>query len=277
MELSEATNCDFSYWSTFYGDDEREHQSDISLIDKSITNLVENKGRVARKVIEFKLQSIFPDTFFSVSDALSSNQTCSHWFAKPVHLSGGRGIECVSPADLNSYQLPQHTILQAGVENLLLLNNRKFTGRIYLLVWNKRLWMFDDGWLMIHGVDFDPESNSYEIHVDHRGYQEAGSSIKMKLLSDLDSQPKLRESLTISAAALKPLFKEQLSASDKGAYLMAGIDFLVQRDGTIKFIEINAIPNFVHTPEINCKLNIPFFVESLRLMLDLPYRRLVML
>ncbi|MCV6590055.1 MAG: tubulin--tyrosine ligase family protein [Marinobacterium sp.] len=264
----------FSYWATFYGENPDAQADDIQLIDRSVTNLAESKSWIARQVIARGLEALFPRSCFSVNDALAYQYQCPLWFSKPVHLSGGRGIECVASGDLADYSLPQHHILQQGIQNLALLDGRKFTGRIYILVWNQQLWLFDDGFILLHGVPFDPASTGYDVHVDHRGYEKDDSPVEMRLLSSLADFDQRWPVLQAAAAQLRPLFSELLDASASNRYVMLGIDFLLQENNELQFIEVNAIPNFIHSSHINSQLNVPFFTQSLQLMLGLEAPRL---
>lgn len=267
----------FSYWATFYGDNPDARPEDIQLIeDKSISE-IENKARVARKLKEKKVTGLFPMTCFSTEEAIEHKDVCSLWFSKPVHLSGGRGIECIPSGQLADYSLPGHSILQAGVSDLFLMEGKKFTGRIYLLIWNKRCYVFDDGFILLHGPQFDADSDSYDIHVNHAGYEKADSDIEMRLMSSLPDFHLWKKRIDEQAEKLAPVIDNQLEASGQNRYLLLGVDLLLQNSGQVQFIEINGIPNFVHTQMVNRQLNIPFFEHSIRLMTGLPATRLRLL
>lgn len=267
----------FSYWSEFYGANPDAQPDDIRLVEKEVVNQLENKGWVARRVIERGLESLFPRSCFSTAEALIYKDDCPLWFSKPVHLSGGRGIECLASNDLMEYELPNANILQQGIQKLALIDGRKFTARVYVLVWNKQLWLFDEGFVLLHGVPFDPESVDYEVHVDHRGYDKADSPVEMRLLTSLIDFEQRWSTIQAATSSLKPLFQEVLSASSHNRYLLLGIDFLLQKDGGLQFIEVNAIPNFVHSHSINNQLNIPFFTEALKQICELEAPRLIRL
>ncbi|MEQ8801799.1 MAG: hypothetical protein RLP45_07150, partial [Haliea sp.] len=49
--------------------------------------------------------------------------------------------------------------------------------------------------------------------------------------------------------------------------LVLGVDTLLCRDGTVKLIEINTAPNFIHSPEVNAEVNVPFFEAVIRTLL----------
>lgn len=267
----------FSYWSEFYGVNPDAKCDDIQLVKKDVINQLENKGWVARRVIERDLETLFPRSCFSIDDALRFKDECLIWFSKPVHLSGGRGIECLSSAKLDEYKLPKENILQQGVQNLALIEDRKFTARIYVLVWNQQLWLFDEGFVLLHGVLFDPASIDYGVHVDHRGYEKPDSAVEMRLLSSLSDFENHWSTIQSATVSLKPLLQEAQAASSQNRYMLLGIDFLLQNDGNVQFIEVNATPNFVHSATINDQLNIPFFTEVLKQICGLEAPRLIRL
>lgn len=270
-------NVRFSYWATFYGENPDAQANDIQLIEAKVINEIENKARVAKKLKEKTITDLFPVTCFSTAEALQYRETCPLWFSKPVHLSGGRGIECIPSSRLAEYCLPAHSILQAGVTDLHLLEGKKFTGRIYLLVWNKRCYIFDDGFILLHGPQFDQHSDSYDIHVNHAGYEKSDSDIEMRLMSSLKDFHIWKKSIDKQAERLAPVIESQLKASSEKHYLLLGVDLLLQNSRQTQLIEINGIPNFVHTNSINNQLNIPFFEHSIRVMTGLSAPRLRLL
>lgn len=276
-EMPAQQQIRFSYWATFYGENPDGQDDDIQLIDRKVTKLAESKRWLARCVIERGLEGLFPRSCFSVEEALAWRHETPLWFSKPGHLSGGRGIECVASDALDSYELPPHNILQQGVTDLALINGRKFTGRLYILVWNGGVWLYRDGFILLHGVPFDPTSTGYDVHVDHRGYDKDDSPIEMRLLSTLADYPQREAELAEAAHGLLPVFRELLEASSETRYVMLGVDFLLQHKGGVQFIEVNCIPNFIHSPAINAELNVPFFSDALRLMVGLPAAGLMQL
>jgi len=264
----------FSYWVEYYGLNPNESPSDYKLMSPKIYNLAESKAWVAKQLIEKNITTLFPATFFSVDEALNHPTNCNIFFSKPAHLSGGRGIECIARNKLTDYTLPDNYILQEAIENISLIDGRKYTGRIYLFIWNKQAYLFDDGFILIHGHPYNATSTSYDVHVNHNGYEKDDSEIEMRLLSSLDDFTTRMAQLTDAAQQLEPVIEELLAASSTKHYLMLGIDFLLQNNNKMKFIEINSIPNFIHATSINENLNTPFFENSMRLMLDMPYSRL---
>ncbi|MCP8900038.1 tubulin--tyrosine ligase family protein [Gilvimarinus xylanilyticus] len=265
----------FSYWCRFYGDNPDERSDAIKLIEAEVYNQLENKSRVAKSAIEKGVSDLFPPSCFSIAEAQAQSRPGDIWFVKPNHLSGGRDIQVVSHEQLASLEMPQFAFLQKGEQHLHLMNGRKYTGRCYLLVWNGKVFLYRDGFYMVHGKPYDPQSCDYSVQVDHRGYEQAGSEIKMHCLRQGPDYSQVFSHLLKANLKLLPVLEPAIAASSERRYLLLGIDFLRREDGSIVFIEINAIPNFVHTSEINQQLNTPFFEHCMYAVSGVPTRELV--
>lgn len=259
----------FSYWCKFYGENPHEGEEDIRLIDAAVYNHLESKSMLNKLLVKHNIQGVFPATYNRVADAVNHGKDVNIWFVKPAHLSGGRGIQVISNDRLKTFELPQFHIIQEGIENIALIGDRKFTLRIYVLLWNKNLYLFNDGFALVHGPKYSPGSTDYKVQVDHRGFQNGRGGIEMEMLSTLPQSKNIMEKAESSMRKLLPVLEENLQASSPLRYLILGIDGLLLDNGDLKFIEINAIPNFLHTPEIDEKVNIPLFEHVMRIMVGL--------
>ncbi|MEO1591615.1 MAG: hypothetical protein AAFU71_10020 [Cyanobacteria bacterium J06632_22] len=256
----------FSYWCRFYGQNPSEREDSIKLIEPEAYNPLESKRRVSETLTAHGIDDVFPATFTRVVDAIAHPHPPSIWFVKPNHLSGGRGIQVVAHKDLANLELPRHSLIQAGVEDIKLIDGRKFTARVYVLLWHGNAYLFDDGFVVIHAPQYQRGSTEYGVQVDHRGYQTGNSGVEMKLYSGL---PRFAETMTQVKASLRRIFpalQSALKATTEKRYLLLGIDLLPLETGGIRLIEINAIPNFVHSQTINQGLNVFFFEHVMRLI-----------
>jgi D-alanine-D-alanine ligase-like ATP-grasp enzyme len=60
-----------------------------------------------------------------------------------------------------------------------------------------------------------------------------------------------------------------VGASSVDRYALLGVDLLLQRSGAIKIVEVNTMPNFIHSPQIIRDVNVPLFADILaRVVLD---------
>ncbi|NEP63663.1 MAG: tubulin--tyrosine ligase family protein, partial [Symploca sp. SIO2G7] len=172
-------------------------------------------------------------------------------------------------------KLPKYSVIQAGVENIELINGKKFTARIYVLLWNGQVYLFDDGFALIHGPQYQRGSTQYGVQVDHRGYQTGVGEVDMKLFSETSCFAKSMPKAKAALRQILPIFQNTLNATSTKRYLLLGIDLLPLENGAVKFVEINAIPNFVHSQRINQQLNVHFFKHVMRVIYGLDSNRLL--
>jgi prolyl 4-hydroxylase len=133
-----------------------------------------------------------------------------------------------------------------------------------VLLWNRQVFLFDDGFILIHGPVYIQGSTDYSVQIDHRGYDRDDGPVKMGLCSDCLLTASLVAAARKPLVRLLPIFGEILAATSMLRYLILGIDLLQKADGTPVFIEINAIPNFVHSRRVNERLNIPMLEHVMR-------------
>jgi hypothetical protein len=264
-----------SYWDTYGGNQlSLRGLPDpcrlIKLMDREVFNPLANKWAFYQAVVQAGLHDLVPWSGITAAAALAHDCSASSlWFVKPALLSGGRGIRCIHGADLHGLVLEKNVILQRAVDDLLLWEGKKFTARIYVLIWNQCLFLCSDGFVLVHGVMFDPDSTDYAVHVDHRGYNDPASAVMMMPLSSCASLNSYRSAFPDLVRALRPVLARCVGASSVDRYALLGVDLLLQRSGTIKIVEVNTMPNFIHSPQIIRDVNVPLFADILaRVVLD---------
>ena len=266
----------FTYWDT-YGNNPLDtsdipHEARlISLLPSAVTNPYANKKLLPKIIIEKGLSGIAPETFDNPAEAFEHGpKKTDIWFAKNVYGTGGKGMYCVTGEQLPGLSLDKNYVLQKGITDLALIDGRKFTIRIYCLIWNKQLYIYKDGFMVIHGVTYHPASTDYRVQIDHQGYHDDASPVTILPFSSHQNYAKHFRSCCKLATSLNILLNDAIQASGPNAYSFLGIDLVLQTDDDIKLIEINTMPNFVHSQRINSEVNIPFFVEALSTMLGKP-------
>lgn len=263
-----------SYWDTYFGElpalpDWMRDARVLKVIEKTAINPLSNKKKMPKMLAEAGKSYVAPPTYDSIDEAeTDAGGEVSIWFFKSAYGTGGKNMFCVSSDDLSETDLPQHHVIQAGVENLALIDGKKFTTRIYVLIWNGATYLYDNGFLVIHGTAYDETSTDYAVQIDHVGYDNPDGPVKMQQLVHYADYEKFAPKFTELIREIDPIFAEAKAASDRDSYILLGIDILLQASGDIKLIEINTFPNFLHTPEITEEVNIPFFIAAIKTMLD---------
>lgn len=250
----------FSYWDNYYGQHPEITSDFFRLLPYSTIQKYDSKGFVAKKINDLSIYGLFPATYFSVADAIRSQQGSEKiWFVKPTYSTGGKGIQILTNDQLATFELPPHHIIQEQVTNLELINERKYTARAYLFVFDKKLYLFDDGFVMVHGVPYTERATDLATQVEHDGYTSPNSPIKMMRIAQLPEFSQKQARLKQAISVLKPVLDELIEATSNTEYGLLGIDLLFDKDNNPTLIELNSKANFVHTETINNSLNIPFF------------------
>ena len=271
--IKKAQPICFTYWDT-YGDshpdltDLSDATRVLKLIDRRITNPLANKAALAQALMDHNLESLAPKTYFTVHDAVDhKGEPTPIWFIKNAYGTGGKGMQCVANNDLANIDLKTNHIIQAGVTELALFEGKKFTVRVYCLVWRHKIYLYQNGFLVVHGVAYDPDSTDYRVQIDHTGYQNANGHVKMIQLLNYPDYARCYPSIKTLIKHLSPVLEDTRLAADDSSYTLLGIDVLLRNDGSARLLEINTVPNFIHTYEIINHVNIPFFTAALRTML----------
>ena len=236
------------------------------LIRKSVYNVYADKKRFPQLLLDAGLSSIAPITCTSVGEAIDYSEI-EIWFSKNRYGTAGKDMVCVGRQELPHYTLPQFHILQSQVDDICLIDGRKFTARFYLLVWNRKTYLYKGGFIVVHGVPFDSKSTDYDVQINHSDYEKKEGLASIQPLARFQHVEQYWPTVEKTAQTLTRALTDLLDASSNTDYIMLGVDYLFQNNQQIKIIEVNAIPNFVHTKQINETVNIPFITACLSTML----------
>ena len=258
-----------SYWDSYGGkplpdDAATNYARHIQLIARRLLNPLSNKRTFPDMLHEHNLQSISPRSFDSAGDASAyANGAEMLWFVKNIFGTAGVDMHCVTTDELSLIELEDDYILQEGITDLALIDGKKFVTRVYLLCYNKSLFLSDKAFCVIHGEPYERDSTSYDVQINHAGYIDKNSSIRLIALDDCDYADMIMQRSADLGRELKHVLADVLSASSDAHYAILGLDVLLENTGALSLIEINTFPNFTHTDHINEQVNIPFFSSVL--------------
>ncbi len=239
------------------------------LIRKQVYNEYADKGRLGDLVAEYGLDAHFPRTCKTVAEA-RAHPDVGLWFVKNRHGTSGRDMRCAGAEDLAGLDLGPYDILQEGIDDIRLIDGRKFVSRIYLLVWDDRVWLYRDGFHVVHGVPYVPGSTDYKVQIEHEGYQKKGGGPYLLPFSGDPGMADRFAAVDHTIRGIAPCLARLRAASSRSDYILLGLDLITRSDGRMQVIEINAIPNFVHPEPVASEVNVPFFTKAVARMLGVP-------
>lgn len=252
-ERDDPGQLDFLYFDT-YGGKQAPAVSDscLDLIPRQRTMALDNKEAMARALLV--AGHTFPRVFFSAADV--PQEPASLWYVKSPLSSAGRGIRVMSQKEIMQEQ-PANVVIQEAVQDLSLIEGRKYTLRMYVLVSRGRVSLYSDGFVIVHAAPYQPDSRDPAVQFAHAGYMQEDSGVRLRVLSELAGSADILASARNSIAQVFGVFSDRLKYEKAQHYCLFGVDLLVRADGSTVLIEINDRPNLVHTDAVNQRVNVP--------------------
>ena len=254
-------NLCFTYWDTYGGqnlpsDEVPTTSRTFSLVDRKITNQFANRRAFLERLSEKSLTSLVPRTFLSREVAMAAALPLDKpLLAKPYLNGSGKAVFEINAAELRDFELPTGYLIQEKVTEIAFWDSTPFTARIYIVVWDKRLFIFDDALIFLHTPNGGLASKSQRAREE------------IELSSVFATHGDLIQALKNEISSLNLAFSEVREASDWDTYAVLGVDLILKSNGAFLIADINAAPNFVYQKEINERLSLPFFKALMTLVL----------
>jgi hypothetical protein len=224
----------------------------FTLIKRQQTMPMDNKLQMANALIDAGIN--YPRVYFVEEDV--PDEPDSLWYIKDPVGTAGRGI-CVVPREELASKFEFGDIIQEAIQDLLLQDGKKFTLRIYVLVHEANVYLFQDGIVVLHGVTYDPKSVDPKVQYDHTGYMDRKTEVELSPFSDAPFYGEVFANIKESLGGIFQSFKELLKHEEENVYCLFGIDMLVRENMSPILIEINDRPNLIHPSVVNTRVNIP--------------------
>ena len=273
IDITKFRNTIFTYFDTYGGKEYPEFPIEnriIKLVPRKISNYISDKKMLGQLIDKYNLNNIFPKTHFDINSALKAyqkNKSMNLAYIKNRYGTGGKQVRCINSSDIQSVHLSKDEIIQEEVQNIFLINSRKITIRLYLIIFDKCLLLSKYAWGMIHGEVYEKNNPNYDIQIKHEGYINKNSKIKM---FPLEESTKANQWFNSSAKKIREssvLYEEIRLNTNKDNYIILGIDGIPTQKNDVMFIEVNSYPNFYHVEKINNKVNIPMISSVINLIM----------
>jgi hypothetical protein len=235
----------------------------VENIHRKHHNYLSDKRKCSNLIKKLKLYKYYPKTYDNLSE-INNIPIDKLFFIKEIYSTCGKGVKCLSGKDLLNYKINKNEIIQEGLQNLKLIDNKKFVIRAYIIIFNNNIYLSKYSMCMVHGKDYDSKSSEYDVQVKHEGYMNKTSAIKMYPLHETAYSSyiyKIRDALK----NMKELFKPIINNSNN-QFIIIGPDILITNKDEIKFIEFNTFPNLQHTKYINENVNEKMLFDLFKLV-----------
>lgn len=246
-------HIDLLYFDQYQG---KKPPQDVSvgftLINRQQTIPIDNKLQMANALIDAGIN--YPRVYFIEEDVPEEPGTL--WYIKDPVGTAGRGI-CVVPREEIANKFEFGDIIQEAVQDLLLLDGKKFTLRVYVLVHEANVYLFQDGIVVLHGATYDPKSVDPKVQYEHTVYMNRQTDVELSPFSDAPFFDEALANIKVNLGDIFQAFKELLKDEAKNTYCLFGVDVLLRENMSPVLVEINDRPNLINPKPVNSRVNIP--------------------
>lgn len=253
----------------------------IKTVERGVLNPLSDAGKVAAKMSELGFADRIPKTYTSVPEALNEQPKADEiWFIRSQFRGANDKTLCLPTPIMAAATIPSGHLLQKAVDRLALIDQHKFTVRFYVVAVGGRLMRYEDSVVFIHGMTYAPNDANHASQVNNRSYRDAGSHIKLVPGSQTTHARALAKAAAALTADMTGLLEEVrmasvMGASGESAFAVLALDALLTKSGELKLLRIHTFPNFITTAQIDAEVHVPLFEDVLRVMADIPGRKLV--
>lgn len=257
---STSNDCDFSSWDSYKTDPVT---NDFSIIPRKITWKMDDKICFYKTIKENNLERFIPKTYLDFNNIDINPKKI--YFLKKSGGSGGKDVHVVNNhQDINNIikskeKYKNNYLLQEEVGNLMLIDNKKFRLRCYVLIIdNKEIFLHKDILGIQHMVNYN-KSIDRDVHIGDkfRTYfnfrENSNYNIVFTRLQEL-------------CFLICRLFIKNETFINK--YIILGIDILLDNENKLYILEINTYPNMQYDQKKEYIIKKKVFIDFVNLYVN---------
>ena len=261
-----------SYWDTYGNKPQPEAPADWSgtrfkTASREVLNPLSDIGFVSASLVKSGHAQMVPATFTQTAAAVAVGPKADDlWFIRRKLRNAKDKTLCLPTPVVMAATLPEGRLIQKAVDRLALIDQHKFTARVYLAVIGDQLYCADETVLFVHGESYAPNNPSFAAQVDNLSYRDTGSSIRVIKGNDSIHAEALQSSSQTLAKGLTDLLKDLTDECADNAFALLALDTLLTQNNELKLLRIHIFPNFITTADIDSDVHVPLFEDVLNLM-----------
>ena len=261
-----------SYWDTYGNKTQPEPPENwpgatFRTASREVLNPLSDIAFVASSLASSGHSQLIPTTFTTSAAAIAVGPKADDlWFIRSKLRTAKDKTLCVPTPVMMAATLPSDRVIQKAVDRLALIDQHKFTARLYLAIIGDRLFCADESVLFVHGESYVPNDPNFASQVDNLSYRETGSSIRVIAGGQSPFAKTLMAGGRMLAAELEGLLADVITDCADGAFALLALDTLLTQANELKLLRIHTFPNFMITADIDAAVHVPLFEDVLRVM-----------
>ena len=261
-----------SYWDTYGNKTQPEPPENwagatFRTACREVLNPLSDIAFVASSLASSGHSQLIPTTFTTSAAAIAVGPKADDlWFIRSKLRTAKDKTLCVPTPVMMAATVPSDRVIQKAVDRLALIDQHKFTARLYLAIIGDQLFCADESVLFVHGASYAPNDPNFASQVDNLSYRETGSSIRVIAGGQSPFAKTLIAAGRTLAAELEGLLADVISDCADGAFALLALDTLLTQANELKLLRIHTFPNFMITADIDAAVHVPLFEDVLRVM-----------
>ena len=261
-----------SYWDTYGNKTQPEPPENwagatFRTASREVLNPLSDIAFVASSLASSGHSQLIPTTFTTSAAAIAVGPKADDlWFIRSKLRTAKDKTLCVPTPIMMAATVPSDRVIQKAVDRLALIDQHKFTARLYLAIIGTQLFCADESVLFVHGASYAPNDPNFASQVDNLSYRETGSSIRVIAGGQSPFAKTLIAAGRTLAAELEGLLADVITDCADGAFALLALDTLLTQANELKLLRIHTFPNFMITADIDAAVHVPLFEDVLRVM-----------
>lgn len=261
-----------SYWDTYGNKTQPEPPENwpgatFRTASREVLNPLSDIAFVASSLASSGHSQLIPTTFTTSAAAIAVGPKADDlWFIRSKLRTAKNKTLCVPTPVMIAATVPSDRVIQKAVDRLALIDQHKFTARLYLAIIGNQLFCADESVLFVHGASYAPNDPNFASQVDNLSYRETGSSIRVIAGGQSPFAKTLITAGRTLAAELEGLLADVITDCADGAFALLALDTLLTQANELKLLRIHTFPNFMINADIDAAVHVPLFEDVLKVM-----------
>lgn len=219
------------------------HRRLVHSMSRKVTRWWDNK-RLCAKMLQLSCcESAFALTFTTAVQAWQStlHDPSALFYIKEEEQTRGTGMQVVARDKLLSLHLSQSQVIQKAVQDIELIDGRKFVIRYYLLFHNNKLFLHRRGAVIVHGELYHRQSTDQRVQISH-DFDQPMPKARLLVMHAQSRASEWHAAIARRIYEIMPALQPLIAASSQDCYALIGGDALIEKSGQARLIEFNHFP-----------------------------------
>ena len=211
------------------------------------------------------IDSIFtPESYLTVDEITDKDGL---FFVKETNSTGGKGVHIYNYDTLQTINV-NNCVLQKNISNPDLYNNKRYKIRQLVLLYNKNLYLYKNGFFTCSNVIYNTDvvdliNNLRDMHVINQKHDTL-----FELNSNLENFESIHDNIQLAVRDFKKYYSKEIDTIEGNEYVVLGFDFIVDVDKNVQIIEINHRSNYSHPKNVSIECDVGFFKDMMLLLIN---------